>query len=506
MRYLYASLAAAMMAAAAVLPASAGTLLVPQQFSTIQAALNAAKPYDTVLVSAKPKGGVYSESVTINTPHVTLQGRGNPIIDGSGFVPVSVPIPGSYYSNTVYPNAIDIRADYTAISGLTVQNVPGAFFNVIGGAGINAGYNSADGSASYGFSGIRISGVTLSNDSNGIVVNGVISQVVNGKYTFTSAQGFSLIGCTLIGGLHDTVDISSTNNLVISGNKFLGGNTFPGSSQTGLNIGAGFSEPITNVLIAANVFKNNGGDGMDANATGLTITANESASNGNYGILANTLSYSFSGPPVAVPGAAPTSIVANSVHDNGVGGLTITGAQTITGNSIANNAGYGIYLLNADNSTVAFNAITGTALAVPAFAQSPYDNGTGIYADDTGVSFGPVIASASEKIFGNQISGSAGDGIYLGAVTGCTVSYNNVSSSLGVGIHGSDFPTPGNTPNTITQNRVLHNTIFDLRDDLVAADDLDYNGSHFYGDNLPPIVNVWTKNQFVTADPLGLSN
>ena len=60
MRYLYASLAAAMIAAAA-LPAAAGTLLVPQQFSTIQAALNAAKPYDTVLVSAKPKGGVYSE-------------------------------------------------------------------------------------------------------------------------------------------------------------------------------------------------------------------------------------------------------------------------------------------------------------------------------------------------------------------------------------------------------------------------------------------------------------
>ena len=54
MRYLYASVAAAMIAAAS-LPAAAGTLLVPQQFPTIQAALNAAKPYDTVLVSAKPK-------------------------------------------------------------------------------------------------------------------------------------------------------------------------------------------------------------------------------------------------------------------------------------------------------------------------------------------------------------------------------------------------------------------------------------------------------------------
>ena len=500
MRYLYASLAAAALAAAS-LPASAGTLLVPQHFSTIQAALNAAKPYDMVLVSAKPNGGVYSESVTINTPHVTLQGRGNPIIDGTGFVPVSVPIPGSYYSNTVYPNAIDIRADYAAISGLTVQNVPGAFFNVIGGAGINAGYNSADGNSSYGFSGIRISGVTLSNDSNGIVVNGVSSQVVNGKYTFTSAQGFSLIGCTLTGSLHDAVDISSANNMVISGNKFLSNN------QTGLSIGFGFSEPIVNVLIAANVFKNNGGDGMDANATGLTITANEAASNTGYGILANTLTYSFSGPPVAAAGAAPTSVLFNSAHDNGLGGLSITGAQTITANSLANNAGYGIYLLNADFSTVSFNSITGTGLAVPAFAQSPYDNGTGIYADDTGVSFGPVIASASEKIFGNQISGSAGDGIYLGAVTGCTLSANAVSGSLGVGIHASDFPSPGNTPNTITQNRVVHNTLFDLRDDSNAADDLTYNGSTFYGDNeqYGASINIWTKNVFGTSDPVGLS-
>ena len=70
------------------LPATAGTLLVPQQYPTIQKALNAAKPYDTVLVSAKP-GGAYSEAITISTPHLVLQGVGNPILDGSKLAPLS---------------------------------------------------------------------------------------------------------------------------------------------------------------------------------------------------------------------------------------------------------------------------------------------------------------------------------------------------------------------------------------------------------------------------------
>ncbi len=498
MRYLYASLAAAMVAAAAV-PAVAGTLLVPQQFSTIQAALNAAKPYDTVLVSAKPKHGVYSEAVTITTPHVTLQGVGNPVIDGSGFVPVSVPIPGSYYSNTVYPNAIDIRANSVAVRGITIQNVPGSLYDT-GGTGINAGYTSADYSTTYGFSGIQISGVTLSGDNNGIVVMGESASLSNGAYTFAPAQNFSLTGSTITGCTGYGAEITGTDNLVITGN------TFTSNQQSGLTLGGGFSPNPNGALVAGNLFKNNAADGIDGYGTGLTVTANESASNGDYGILVDTAPLFGTAP--ASPG--PTSVVFNSVHDNGLYGLYITGMQTVAGNSIAKNGGSGIILEGADGSTISGNAISGTVLA-----SGNYGDGAGIFADYPTAAYG---ADSKLKISLNQISGNAGDGIYFNGYAGGVISLNNVVKNQGIGIHLSDitysYASYGYTaaPTTVTQNIALHNAIFDARDDAsgVASNSaypgyiLDSNGQYYYGDGAATL-NVWTKNVFGTTDPVGLS-
>lgn len=495
MRYLYASLAAAALAAASV-PASAGTLLVPQQFPTIQKALNAAKPYDTVLVSAKPKGGVYAEAVTINTPHVTLQGLGNPIIDGSGF---TSPTPGSFYA--AYPNAIDIRANSVAVRGLTVQNVPGTYYGS-GGAGINAGYISADGSTSYGFSGLQISGVTLSSDYNGLVVSGA-STSSSGTYAFTSAQDFSLTGSTITGSANIAANISSMNNLLISGNKFVS------SGETGLVLGGGFSGPTANALIAGNIFKNNGYDGMEAYGTGLTVTGNEVASNEDYGIVVDTTPFFYNAAPAS---PAPSFVTFNSVHDNSLYGLYITGALTISGNAIAKNGGSGIILEGADGSTISGNVITGTVLA-----SGDYGDGAGIFADYPTASYG---ADSKLKISFNQISGNAGDGIYINEYAGGVISLNNVVKNQGIGIHLSDityyysyYGSPA-APTTVTQNVALHNAIFDARDDASAgAGDnaggypgyiLDSNGQYYYGDGATTL-NVWTKNVFGTTDPIGLS-
>ena len=509
MRHLYASLAAAALAAAA-LPAAAGTLLVPQKFPTIQAAVNAAKPFDTVLISAKPKGGVYSEAVTVTTPHVTLQGVGNPVIDGSGFAPVSVPIPGSYYSNTVYPNALDIRANFVTVCGLTIQNVPGSY-SAIGGAGINAGYTSADYATNYGFSGIQISGVTLSGDYSGINISGINAQLVNGVYAITSAQNFSLLGSTITGSTNSAVNISSTNNLLISGNKFVG------NGETGLTIGGGFSLPTANALVAGNLFKNNGYDGMDAYGTGLTVTANESASNEDVGILVDNLSESGFGTSTPAPSsAAPTSVAFNSVHDNSGYGLSISGAMTVFGNSVAGNVGYGIYLSDADNSTISANSVTGTT-----FSYYDYDgDGAGIYSDYCLAAGSTAAGDSKIAISLNQVSGNAGDGIYFYETTGGTISYNNVAANKGIGIHLSsysyDYSYYGDpvAPTTVTGNKALHNAIFDARDDTsagagdsvdgVAGYITDSNGEYFYGDSAPTI-NVWTKNVFGTTDPVGLS-
>jgi uncharacterized protein YceK len=55
-------------------------LRVPQQYATIQAAVNAAKPNDMVFIAP----GIYHEMVTVRTPHLTIRGqdRNSVILDG----------------------------------------------------------------------------------------------------------------------------------------------------------------------------------------------------------------------------------------------------------------------------------------------------------------------------------------------------------------------------------------------------------------------------------------
>ena len=215
MRYLYASLAAAMIAAAS--PALAGTLLVPQQFHTIQAALNAAKPYDTVLVSAKPKGGVYTEAVTISTPHVTLQGKGSPILDGSTFNTVTIQFGQPFNSS---PNGIEINADSVTVSGLTVQN-----FGSLSGYYLQA-VSGIDDSSS--FTDLQISGVTVRSNNVGMTLGNYYNPTALGQ------KGFSLIGNTATGNTSDGMDVAGGPAL-ISGNKFLG-NGLAGLSVNGVGL------------------------------------------------------------------------------------------------------------------------------------------------------------------------------------------------------------------------------------------------------------------------------
>ena len=506
MRYLYASLAAAMIAAAAV-PAAAKTLLVPQQFSTIQAALNAAKPYDTVQVSGKLKGGVYNEAVTISTPHVILQGVGNPVIDGTGLGTL-VPQPPPFQPFYVYPNGIDIRADHVAVRGLTVQNTNSSIFGASSSA-VNVGYLSADGQTDYGFNDIEISRVTLTKNVYGITIRGYSGTTPYYSGTPTLTQGLRLIGDVMTANTNSAYPYSvygSVNNISGTTGILISGCQFTNNPGAGLALGGNYyGIPATqSAQVIGNVFSGNFGDGLDVLATGLTLSANEAAANTGYGITTSLPAFN---PAVSTPGSpnpAASTVSLNFVHDNKSGGLSANGTQTIFGNSLTHNLGVGLYLSGADYSQITFNKITGTGLT-----GYDYDDGTGVYAEARPTSTtagGPVFLSA------NSVTGNAGDGVFL-AASGSTISYNVVSGNSGIGVHLSDMPSlyayygytaPGNT---VTQNRALHNTVLDARDDASASDDLTYNGYTSSGDgsSYGPSLNVWTKNIFGTTDPVGLS-
>jgi plastocyanin len=63
-----------------VRPTGGRTLRVPRDFATIQAAVDAARPGDMVLIAA----GTYHEAVSVTTPHLTIRGedRNRVILDG----------------------------------------------------------------------------------------------------------------------------------------------------------------------------------------------------------------------------------------------------------------------------------------------------------------------------------------------------------------------------------------------------------------------------------------
>lgn len=452
------SLAAAALAASA-LPAAAGTLLVPQQFPTIQAALNAAKPYDTVLVSPKPGGAAYAEAVTLSTSHVLLQGRNGPVLDGST-LGVVVPQPPPFASYTAFPNGVQVKADHVAVCGLTVQGF---------GFGDGPFSPSAAGIDVAGAADVQVSGNTLKKNSTGLTIEGF------------NAQRATLKGYYVLGNL---ITGNSAGGAALSGASVLvAGNRITGNHSAGDQVNASNS------------------DGLDVSGTGITVSGNEVGNNDNYGInvtdAAGTYNPAINDPKN--PNPAPTVTAFNYVHGNGNTGLQVQGTQTIFGNAIVGNTGQGVSLNYADFSAVTGNLISGTTLA-------GYSNdGVGIYAADSA-----TIASDQQsglKISGNQISGNAGDGVFFDQVAGGVISGNCASGNQGIGIHLSDYSSDSGyddyAPTTVTQNQALRNVVFDARDDAAASGYVLDGAQYYYGDSLP-LFNVWTKDQFGTTDPAGL--
>lgn len=90
--------------------APAAILRVPEEFATIQAAVNAAKPYD--LISIAP--GVYHEAVSVRTAHLTLRGRdrNGVILDG----------------NFALDDGVEVLANGVVIENMTARHFVGNGF------------------------------------------------------------------------------------------------------------------------------------------------------------------------------------------------------------------------------------------------------------------------------------------------------------------------------------------------------------------------------------------
>ena len=301
--------------------AYAATLTVGpgETYTTIQSAINAASPGDTIEVQS----GTYNEHVVVNK-QLTLRGVGSPVVNAGGS-----------------GDAITISADGCTLEGFVAKG-SGAY----PGAGIKATS-----------SGNTLSGNTANgNSGNGIYLSSSSSNTVSGN----TATGNSYFGIYL--------ESSSGNNIsdnTATSNTFCGiylesssSNTISGNTATDNTYGIYLESSSSNTISGNTATDNTYGIYLFSSSSN-TISDN-TAGNNRDGIF---LSYSSS-----------NTISGNTATDNTYGiYLYSSSGNTISGNTATGNS-YGIRLSSSSNSnTLSGNTATGNSFA-GIYLESASDN------------------------------------------------------------------------------------------------------------------------------------
>jgi PGF-pre-PGF domain-containing protein len=185
---------------------------VPEDYPTIQEAVDAALPGDVVLV----RSGVYEENVVVDRP-LTLVGSGDPVINGNGrdaltLTGANITVRGLTLTNG--GDGVVVTGENATLKDLTVTGCRGdgialegaAYASVIGADVRNAGRT-----------GIRVNETTgtallqcnvSESGADGIAVN--------------SSGSFTLTGCTILGNAGAGLALDSVKNGQVSGTAMTG--------------------------------------------------------------------------------------------------------------------------------------------------------------------------------------------------------------------------------------------------------------------------------------------
>jgi parallel beta-helix repeat protein len=158
---------------------------VPDNYTTIQAAVNAASVGGTIVV----RPGLYWENVKVNKT-VTLIGKDYPIIEGNGSI--------SYWGDA----CIVILADNVTVNGFVLQDT-GVFREADGGMGLFASYCNISGNI-FRFS---RGGITMSTGSHDDMIVGNIFENMQGKAI--GCDGYNIL-------VRDNVITSSGAGIIVA--------------------------------------------------------------------------------------------------------------------------------------------------------------------------------------------------------------------------------------------------------------------------------------------------
>ncbi|MDI6916427.1 MAG: NosD domain-containing protein, partial [Thermoplasmatales archaeon] len=374
-------------------PKSPGTIYVggtgPNNYTTIQAGIDAASNGDTVFVY----NGTYYENVVVGKT-ITLIGenRNTTIIDG-------------YISGDLMGDI-----DWLSIKWFTIKNEQGSgiSFSIPSVDNIailqcNIYSNNGEGIYLMGSSNISVincnispdngTGIYLFNCFNGTIVNNLISNA-----TGMSNTDFGLVVGIL---LFDCSNIAVSNN-VISNNS--GGDYNYGGgagSVTGISLHSSSNNSISNNIVSHNMGGNHSEGGGAGSVTGIELLL---ISNNNT-ILNNAILNNVGGDYNSGGGAGAVEGITIDGSDNVISGNTIADNVGGEGNS-GGGAGWteGItILLNSQNNLIFHNNLINNTRQAYDFCTNFWDNnypsGGNYWSDYTGVD---LYSGAGQNISGSD--------------------------------------------------------------------------------------------------------
>jgi parallel beta-helix repeat protein len=283
-------------------PVKAGTITVPNDYLTIQEAINAAYPGDIIYI----KAGTYNESIYVNkTISLVGENQKTTIIDGSK---------SNAFSPVVY------------VFGEDVKNVMIRNFTI-------RGSNSSWGIYVTLYSNAYIENNTITNNSGGILASFsnnntfVNNTVINNKYEgilFDSSSGNIMENNIINGNTYNFGILGSCFNHTIDTSNLINGKPIR------------YLKNQSDLIINSSSFPEIGYLAL-INCTNITVENLNLTNNYNGILLANT----------------KNSALTSNTFENNSRGIDITNSSDITiqGNDIINNSWLGISLINSPNNT-----------------------------------------------------------------------------------------------------------------------------------------------------------
>ena len=378
------------------------TIYVPDDYSTIQAAVNAASPGDTIIM----RDGTYTENVDVNKDHLTIRSENG----------AEVTFVQAAKSNTVF-NVIE---NYVNISGVTVKDASGE-----GESGIlleEANHcNIFDNKISN-----NEYGITLYSSSSNKITNNIVHSNQNRGIDVMYSSNDNIINNNNISDNAEGIEVYYSKNNTITGNEIISNSKYNGIY---------LADEADNSNISNNTFIDNGLS--ISNSFQNTIEGN--TVNGKPLVYLEDVSdcvISDAGQVILV-NCNNITIKDLDLFNTSVGiELWGTDDSKIMNNSISSNSMYGIRLFYGSNNIITNNNINS-------------NNWNGIR-----------LGYSSENVINNNnVSLSQGSGIYLSNSPNNIIDRNNISyNDCGIYLYTTQGIPEQSKNNKIYLNNFMDNT------------------------------------------------